>query len=933
MRTFLELVAKDMLERYGEDLEGVTVLFPNKRAGLFLAEALGRLVKRPVWMPKILTLGEFVGQHTGLRQAGELTLIIKLYKAYREASGTEERFDDFYFWGGMLLGDFDDVDKYRADARDLFSNVAALKDLEGRFPYLTEEQTEAVRRFWGSFRGERLSREQEEFLRVWERLHGTYEAFREGLQREGLCYEGMNERLFCEHIGEYEVPKQLVVAGFNALNRCEKEIFSHYEGLGVARFYWDYDVYYTSNEHQEAGAYMRENLQLFPNALEMGHFNNFLHNGKRIEYIAVPSAVGQAKLVGQLLPESAGETPQDTAVVLCDEGLLVPVLHSLPPFVSKVNVTMGYPAQKTAAAALVGLLCDLRKQAKGEGDRRYYYYKAVVALLNHKFVKGYCAKEIDELTEWIHRENVVYVDEEQLRFHPLAEWIFSKTELPEYLLNILDRLMREERQEEDIEKEFLFAIYAELRNLQDVFGKEGIRPEEKLYAQIIEKVIGGITIPFSGEPLEGLQLMGLMETRMLDFKHLVILSANEGTLPRTTMPSSFIPYNLRVGFRLPTPEHQDALFAYYFYRLLQRAKDVHVLYSEGTKGVNGGEMSRYLYQIKYESGLTVKERSLQNLISTPSPQEITIAKTGEVRETLAQYEKSAERLLSPSALNTYMECGLRFYFKYVAGIEEKEEVAEELDARLLGTIFHESSQSLYATVPKGLVTREAIEGLLADEKQMERHILDAYRKVYDVRISRLMESGNNELVLNAVKKYIRQMLEYDKRVAPFRMVAMETRFHVPVEVEIGGAVHRVYIGGFIDRVDQTDEGIRIIDYKTGSDTTDFKDIASVFDTENPTRNKAAFQTMLYCLMYDHERPGTLPLIPGIYNTKLLFGKDYDYHLICEKTPMADFRRFEGEYVESLRRLLVRLFSPDEPFRQTEDEKKCPNCPYAGICRR
>ena len=552
--------------------------------------------------------------------------------------------------------------------------------------------------------------------------------------------------------------------------------------------------------------------------------------------------------------------------------------------------------------------------------------------------------------ERIHRENVVYVDEEQLRFHPLAEWIFSKTELPEYLLNILDRLMREERQEEDIEKEFLFAIYAELRNLQDVFGKEGIRPEEKrnlqdvfgkegirpeekLYAQIIEKVIGGITIPFSGEPLEGLQLMGLMETRMLDFKHLVILSANEGTLPRTTMPSSFIPYNLRVGFRLPTPEHQDALFAYYFYRLLQRAKDVHVLYSEGTKGVNGGEMSRYLYQIKYESGLTVEERSLQNLISTPSPQEITIAKTGEVRETLAQYEKSAERLLSPSALNTYMECGLRFYFKYVAGIEEKEEVAEELDARLLGTIFHEASQSLYATVPKGLVTREVIEGLLADEKQMERHILDAYRKVYDVRISRLMESGNNELVLNAVKKYIRQMLEYDKRVAPFRMVAMETRFHVPVEVEIGGAVHRVYIGGFIDRVDQTDEGIRIIDYKTGSDTTDFKDIASVFDTENPTRNKAAFQTMLYCLMYDYERPGTLPLIPGIYNTKLLFGKDYDYHLICEKTPMADFRRFEGEYVESLRRLLARLFSPDEPFRQTEDEKKCPNCPYAGICRR
>lgn len=606
-------------------------------------------------------------------------------------------------------------------------------------------------------------------MKVWDKLYDTYTNFREMLFQENLCYEGMNERYFCEHINTYEHPGQVLIAGFNALNACEKRIFGYYRDLGIASFYWDYDLYYTANEHQEAGHYIRENLKYFPNELGIGHFNNFLHNGKEVEYIAVPSSIGQAKLLDKVTGHLQGENPRDTAVVLCDEQMLIPVLHSIPERIRKINITMGYPAQKTSVAALVSLLCDLQRYAKREGKETFYYYKPVVALLNHKLVKELCPEEIYKITDYINRKNIVYVSEKSLHFNPLTEAVFSSEEesIPVYLLRILNLLIRSTvgQDTDPIEKEFIFSVYTQIQNLQNTFEEEGIVPETKLYTQLIGKVVNNITIPFSGEPLEGLQLMGLMETRMLDFKHLILISANEGILPKTTLPSSFIPYNLRVGFQLPTPEHQDALFAYYFYRLLQRAKDVKILYTSGVKGLNGGEMSRFLYQIKYESGLKVKESNFQNRISTQNPQEITIPKTENVMAVLRRYQESEEKTLSPSALNTYMDCPLRFYFKYIALIKEKEEIAEELDHRLLGNIFHECSLSLYETLPQEEITAEAIDTLLANDPLIEEHIRRAYLKVYDPRISKLLDSGSNELILSIIKKYIREMLQYDRRMA------------------------------------------------------------------------------------------------------------------------------------------------------------------------
>lgn len=532
----------------------------------------------------------------------------------------------------------------------------------------------------------------------------------------------------------------------------------------------------------------------------------------------------------------------------------------------------------------------------------------------------------------------MYVKEKSLHFHELIHTIFStdpEEKIPEYLLRILNLLTKHhtEDNKELIEKEFIFSIYTQVQNLQNTFEEEGIEPEEKLYMQIINKIVAGITIPFSGEPLEGLQIMGLMETRMLDFKNLIILSANEGVLPKTTIPSSFIPYNLRVGFRLPTPEQQDILYAYYFYRLLQRAQKIKILYTSGTRGINSGEMSRFLYQIKYESNLPIKENNFQNRISSQNPRTIRIEKDEEIFGILKNYMVSPEKTISPSALNTYLDCPVKFYFKYIAHIEEKEEVAEELDHRLLGNIFHECSQSLYDTIPDHYITEEIIDKLLGNNSLIESHIRTSYLKVYDIKTSQLIDSGSNELILEIIKKYIRKMLSYDKKNCPFQILAMEKRFYVPIDITIAGKNLQVFVGGFIDRVDHTKEGIRIIDYKTGADTTLFKTIESVFDTNNSTRNKAAFQTMLYCLMYDHQHTSEHPLIPGIYSTKLLFSQDYNFHLKCDKDYIRNFRHFYKEFQQHLQHLLEELFSSSQPFSQTTQEKKCRTCHYSCICRK
>lgn len=942
MSSFLHLLAKDLLLKRGNDFDRLTIVFPNKRAGLFLARELASLIDRPVWMPEILTLGEFIERGTKIKQADDLALVIKLYTSYKESSGSDESFEDFYFWGNMLLGDFDDIDKYLADAKDIFSNLTALKEIEHRFSYLTKEQADVIREFWSTFKETGFSPEQHAFLQTWQSLYPTYRHYKQKLLMEGICYEGMGQRMYCERLHEAPIDQPVVFAGFNALNRCEEKIFSHFKEYGDALFYWDYDLYYSSNDHHEAGHYIRKNLKRFPNALGPEHFNSFSYNNKTIDYIALPSVVGQAKLLPELLREMSSKTTgdySDTAVVLCDETLLTPVLHSLPPDIDKINITMGYPARHTAIAALISLIGDLVHYAKKENGTTYYYHKNLTAVLNHPLVLESAPEEIRKLTEDIQAYNSIYVSEKKVGFNEITRAIFSPAteDTVSYLLDILKKILASLSEDKDdnttLEKEVLFILFTRIQQIRNHFEEEGIVPETRLYIRMIGKIIQGLSIPFSGEPLEGMQVMGLMETRMLDFKKLILLSVNEGIIPKNSTAASFIPYNLRKGFDLPTPEHRDALFAYYFYRLLQRSEAVKLIYSDAAQGLNSGEMSRFLFQMKYESGLPIRERHVQNEITTQEIPSIEIPKNEEIIRLLERYTLENERGLSPSALNTYMDCRLKFYFRYIARIREKEELAEELDHRLLGTIFHETIQTLYESLPEKRITDKRIDSLLGNQLLIDRHIRKAYNKVYDTDISGMMEGGANDLVLSVIRKYIRKVLEYDRSLTPFELIATEETYRFALEIPTSRGILPVYIEGNIDRVDKLETGTRVIDYKTGADKSDFKNLESIFDPLNKTRNKAAFQTLLYCMMYAAGHPEADPLMPGIYSTKLLFAPDYSYLLYCEKEAVTRFTPYEPEFRELLTTLLQDIFSPDVPFDQTPLTEKCKNCPYNEICKR
>ncbi|MGL5683406.1 MAG: PD-(D/E)XK nuclease family protein [Marinifilaceae bacterium] len=931
MTTFLSQLALSIYTKYEGNFENVTVIFPNKRAGLFLCEELSKLTKQALWLPDIITLDEFITRQIGLRKIDELPLVIKLYKAYSEVCEQEESFDSFYHWGSMLLSDFDDIDKYMVRADDLLQNLVAYKDIEHEFQYLTEEQTAVIKQFWQCFKGEQYSLEQQKFLSVWECLLPAYNRFREMLFAEQICYSGMGQRYFAEHIGDYSIENDIIFAGFNALNLCEKHIFTYYKDLGKAFFYWDYDNYYLKNPYNEAGLYIRENIELFGNALPEDAFDNLTTVHKQLEYVAVPSNTGQAKLLSTMLNEQ--DKPEDTAIVLCDEELLIPVLNSIPTGVHKLNVTMGYPASKSSIAGLLLLLLDLQLYIKQEKAAIYFYFKPVNAILSHPLLQRLYADDCHTLIEDINKHNQVYIKQESLTKNPLFTQLFCKQQqgIVSYLMDIMDgQIARFKETETDfmLEKEILFTLYTGIRGIDNIFRESNIVPEDELYIHIIRKLIDEITIPFEGEPIEGLQLMGLMETRMLDFKNLIILSANEGILPKGGTSPSFIPYSLRSGFGLPTPEHQDALFAYYFYRLIQRAEKVKLLYCSKTSGLTTGEMSRFMYQLKYESNLPISERTLQNSIDKAEIEPIVVEKDNNIMETMTRfYNPNVKSSFSPSALNTYMECPLRFYFKYIAGVKEPEEISEELDARLLGTIMHDSCEEIYARFGTAPFNAEQLQALYKNDVLIKDTVKEVYQKIYESDVINLLDSGLNLLILDVIKKYIKQIFKYDEQFVPFSMISMEKQYYI--ELPVGDK--RVRIGGAIDRVDSTGGVVRVIDYKTGGDDNIFKTVESLFDKDIEKRNKAAFQTMLYCLMYEQSTGYQGPITPCIYSAKKLFVKDYDCRLIDGKDAVTNFAQYKEEFTDKLTELIAEILNPSQAFTQTSIDKKCEYCTYRGIC--
>lgn len=949
MNSFLYKVAQWLVKNYQNSFSDICLVYPNQRTGVFLTESFKSLIDKPVWLPLGCTINEFVERYTTLRQTENIELLSILYKVYKSFTKTAEPFDDFYFWGELMLNDFNDIDKYLANADIVLQNVASIKDMESNWEFLDEEQISVLKRFFNNFDVNQKSKLKDEFLKVWQVLLPVYKAFKQELISQETGYEGMVYQSALEGIKQ-KLPdfdfKKVIFIGFNAITPVEEEIFSLLKKHSLATFCWDYDEYYIDNKLMEAGMFQRKFIKEYPNT-DLNDFNNLLNPEKSFDIISVPTDFSQLITTSQIIQSIDNSKHSNTAVVLSDEQLLLPLLNNLPNNVNSLNVTMGYPLHDTLAGNLLDQYIGLQQTARVAADDSIsYYYKSVLPLLRNAFIQELDATLANEWIAKIEDENLYYIalDDLQKSDWKLPLFSFSKTmkdfakQLKINFERLIGWLNANDSELFALEKEFVYQLYLKNNQLYDQLANHEIELQLSTYFRLLKKITQGLRIPFEGEPVEGLQIMGFLETRNLDFEHVIILSVNEGVLPISNQSPSFMPYGLRRGFGLPTKELHDAMYAYYFYRIIQRAKHVTLIYNSGSGGMQSGEKSRFIYQLQYDKNFTTREFSPNQTIEVANQQHINIPKSANTWLQLEKFLKT-EKKLSPSALSTFIECPLKFYFKNLAKIKEPDEVEDKVDARLFGNIFHRAAEKMY--MPFFKESREVtLEELLALEKNinyLDVLIQEAFKDVFLGEKSQrnYKVEGKNTIVFKVIKKYLLQLIENDKNYVPFSIIGLELDVENIFEFELNRQQKKVKLGGQIDRLDRTKDRLRVIDYKTGGDKLEFDTVASVFDHEFIRDTKAIFQTFVYSYMVS-EQFADRHITPMIYQIKNLFdsqsGLDISSKTVTE-FENQNFNSIKMLVKNEMQHVLSQLFDPNSQFVQTENKKSCEYCTYKVFCGR
>lgn len=973
MKPFLAKIATVFYTTYGDDVSRMAFVFPNRRAGLFFRKYLAEISDKPLFSPPILTINDLFIQLSGKRVADPINLLFTLYRLYVERSGSVETFDEFLYWGEMLLGDFDDVDKYLVDARMLFTNVTDLRSIDSLFDYLSPEQVAAIRTFWSSFYPRHESKSQEEFLAVWQILHELYTAFRETLAAEGEGYEGMLFREVAEAVkrAEYgELPyEKIVFVGLNALSAAEECLLAELQKQGMADFYWDYAGTEVNDPENKASFFAARNLRQFPSAhrLEEGEEEEEVEPAE-IEVIGIPSGIGQAKQVYALLEADcqgegmSAEKALRTAVILPDEHLLLPVLNAIPASIDRINVTMGYPLAGTPVASLMDYLLALQKNVRYVDRRPVFYFRDVLPVLNHRYVSGTSPDVVASLVKDITENNRIYMDAEELSRSPLLGILFTPVagadDFSAYLIRVLEELNRmlahrgeaEDEMEladeemdrrlataRDLESEFIFHYFTTVNRMREVIGQAGVEMKIDTYFRLLRRLTETITIPFRGEPLSGLQIMGVLETRALDFDRLIILSVNEGVFPGKKASTSFIPYNLRRGFGLPTYEQQDSIWAYHFYRLIHRARRVSLLYDTRSNGLHTGEVSRFVHQLRYHYERPLQSKLVVYNVSSQRTPPLEVRKTPEVTAALEAFLKGGDRAISASAVNTYLDCPLKFYFSAVQGVREEDQVSETIESDVFGSILHKVMEVLYQPFCGKLVTADLLKAIRQDTARLQGEVARAFSsEFFKSEVVRPL-TGQHFLIGEMIRKYVEKVLERDGGLTPFRYLESEKRIQALFPLSDG---RQVRLKGFIDRLDEVggpQGAVRIVDYKSGSGVCQFDAVPGLFDAQAKERPKAVMQVFMYAWMYGRlGNVGGRRLQPAIYYMRTLFGEKFDpgvYQRSGRSKPVLveDFVAFEAEFEEGLRACLDEMFALDRPFGQTLTGKACAYCQFKGIC--
>ena len=957
MQPFLQLVAHDLYTKIGNDLSRTVLVFPNKRANLFFNEYLAEESDQPIWSPAAMSISDLL-QKLSVQKAGDpIRLVCELYKVFKEETESRETLDDFYFWGELLISDFDDVDKNMVDADKLFSNLQDLKNLMDDYEFLDEEQEEAIRQFFQNFSIERRTELKEKFISLWDKLGIIYHRYREKLAELGIAYEGMLYRNVIEQLDADRLKyDKYVFVGFNVLNKVEKEFFQKLQKAGKAMFYWDYDLFYIQRiSKHEAGEFIKRNLIDFPNELPESYFDIF-RKPKKIRYISASTENAQARFLPEWVKATQTHTTQivsekENAIVLCNEALLLPVLHSIPQDVQNVNITMGFPLAQTPVYSFINAAMELQTNGY-RPDTGRFTYEAVSKILKHPYTRQ-LSDHATRLERELTKTNRFYPLPSELKKDGFLTILFTPQsnirELCDYLLRLIKSisiLYRKEGEYDDIfnqlYRESIFQSHLKINRLYSLIESGELSVRTDTLKRLITKVLTASNIPFHGEPAIGLQIMGVLETRNLDFRNLIMLSLNEGQLPKAGGESSFIPYNLRKAFGMTTIEHKNAVYAYYFYRLIQRAENITLLYNTSSDGLNRGEESRFMLQLLVEGPHEITREYLEAGQSPQNTLEIQIEKTPEILRRLYRAYDTAQPesvILSPSALNTYLDCRLRFYYRYVAGLKTPDEVSAEIDSALFGTIFHLSAQLAYTdlTANGKMIQREDLERLLRDEIKLQGYVDQAFKQeLFKVAPEEKPEYNGVQLINSKViVSYLKQLLRNDLQYTPFEMVAMEKKVSEKITIQTALGPLTLRLGGTIDRMDAKEGTLRIVDYKTGGSPKIPANIEQLF-TPSETRPNYIFQTFLYAAIMSRKQP--LMVAPALLYIHRAASESYSPVIEMgeprkPKIPVNNFAFFEDEFRERLQALLEEIFDEKELFTQTEDMKKCAYCDFKAICKR
>ena len=954
MIPFLKQVAAHYL---AADMEGTCFVFPNRRSAVFFRKYLGDLLReggadRPMRAPQSLTINDFFYKVYGGEVTDRIRLLLELYESYKAVYPKAEPLDEFIFWGEVILADFGDVDKFLVDAEDLFTDVADFKDIQDDYSHLSDVQREAVLHFVNHFRDRngrltvRLDTDdttvKARFLQVWNILFPLYKDFRARLRAQGMAYEGMVYRDLAERLkggeavadilaGVFPQARCFVFVGLNALNECEKTVLRRLRDAGLAEFCWDYVSEAVRDPRNKSSVFMRDNVRDFPNAFAVDPDGV----GKpTFHVVSVPSSVGQAKLAPEILSRCHTENPVETAFILPDENLLMPLLNSIPPEYDSINVTMGCPLTGGAVYALVSSLAAMQQRLREKSGVWHFYHREVRSIFANSLFRAVLTPEEETVVQEVKKDAKYYVPQADLQGGPLLDLVFrpvvtrpkeasadQNRALVKYLSDIISYVGWKLRGVEAMLLELDFAKRC-MQSL-NLLGDIGLDVLPATWLRLLDELLSGESVPFRGEPLEGLQVMGPLETRALDFRNIVLFSANEGVFPRRSSSASFVPPELRKGFGLPTFEYQDSVWAYYFYRMIQRAEHVWLVSDSRTEGLKSGEESRYIKQLQYHYRAPL-ERFVATSRMELAPEADAIPKTAADIDLIREGEHSA------SSLQSYLYCPAKFYYSFIKRLSTEEEVLEAMDAGALGTVYHGTMQALYGPFVDKCLTVADLDGMLKDRKAVKALVRQTILK----KMQTVDVTGRDLVVEEVIVEYVLRTLRHDREL----LVSSGSKgFDILfLEEKMLGMFEGFKIKGYADRIDSYLAGeARIVDYKTGKveqDDIDITDdnaadvVEKLFGPTNNGRPKIALQLFMYGLLTQgQEKLRGRPVVNSIYSVSRLFTEPLE-----DRPANAEFARLTRE---RLKDLFAEMTDPSVPFRRTEERKTCEYCDFKTICGR